>query len=80
MRVMTWRALSMSPWVMAGAPIVLLHSQTNQLLSVEGQSVMNDFGKELELCGHTSVAAGTSYKMEAGAGHSSTPHLKLSRF
>ena len=56
MRLMTWRALSVSPYaavfevltpeptkrlvsegvpVMAGAPIVLLHSQTNQCLSVE---------------------------------------------
>ena len=50
-------------YVTAGAPIVLLHSQTNQCLSVEGHELMNDFGKELEVCGHTSVSAGTSFVM-----------------
>ena len=60
----TKRLVSEGVPVMAGAPVVLLHSQTNQCLSVEGHELMNDFGKELEVCGHTSVSAGTSFVME----------------
>jgi hypothetical protein len=30
--------------VMAGAPVVLRHAQTNQCLSVEGHALVNDFG------------------------------------
>lgn len=60
----TKRLVSEGVPVMAGAPVVLLHSQTNQCLSVEGHELMNDFGKELEICGHTSVSAGTSYVTE----------------
>mmetsp|Transcript_18271 Transcript_18271/g.45445 ORF Transcript_18271/g.45445 Transcript_18271/m.45445 type:complete len:296 (-) Transcript_18271:170-1057(-) len=60
----TKRLVSEGVPVMAGAPIVLLHSQTNQCLSVEGHSLMNDFGKELELCGHTCASKGNSFLME----------------
>ena len=63
----TKRLVSEGVPVMAGAPIVLLHCQTNQCLSVEGHELMSDFGKELELCGHTSVSAGTSFVMEGMA-------------
>lgn len=50
--------------VMAGAPIVLLHCQTNQCLCVGTHGFANDFGKELEVCGHTETSVGNSYKME----------------
>lgn len=60
----TKRLVSEGVPVMAGAPVLLLHSQTNQCLSVEGHELMNDFGKELEVCGHTSVSAGASFVME----------------
>lgn len=63
----TKRLVSEGVPVMQGAPIVLLHCQTNQCLSVEGHALMNDFGKELEVCGHTSVSAGTSFVMEGMA-------------
>ena len=50
--------------VMAGAPVVLLHCQSNQCLCVGTHGFANDFGKELEVCGHTATSVGNSYKME----------------
>ena len=50
--------------VMAGAPIVLLHCQTNQCLSVPGPAFANDFGDELEVAGHTASGAGNAYVMQ----------------
>jgi len=50
--------------VMAGAPILLQHCATAQNLSVEGHSVMNDFGKELEVCSHNTVTMGNVTCME----------------
>ena len=50
--------------VMAGAPVVLLHCQSNQCLCVGTHGFANDFGKELEVCGHTETSVGNSYKME----------------
>merc|ERR1719453_1642140 len=50
--------------VMAGAPIILLHCATNQCLSCEGHAVHNDFGKELEICSHSTVTLGTVNNME----------------
>ena len=71
--------------VMAGAPVVLLHCQSNQVslflfyvpairltscfvhsqcLCVGTQGFANDFGTELEVCGHTATSVGNSYKME----------------
>ena len=58
------RLVSEGVAVMAGAPVVFLHCQTNQCLSVEGLSFTNDFGDELEVCGRTNVGAGNSYVME----------------
>lgn len=60
----TKRMVSAGVPVMAGAPIVLLHCGTNQCLSVEGHSVMNDFGKELEVCAHSAVTKGTVNNMQ----------------
>ena len=50
--------------VMAGAPVVLLHCQSNQCLCVGTHGFANDFGTELEVCGHTATSVGNSYKME----------------
>ena len=80
--------------VMAGAPVVLLHCQSNQVslflflaifwqflamvcmgnsadvvffsqcLCVGTHGFANDFGTELEVCGHTATSVGNSYKME----------------
>ena len=50
--------------VMAGAPVVLLHCQSNQFLCVGTHGFANDFGTELEVCGHTATSVGNSYKME----------------
>ena len=61
------RLVSEGVAVMAGAPVVFLHCQTNQCLSVEGFSFANDFGDELEVCGRTDVGAGNSYVMEGMA-------------
>jgi len=58
------RLVSAGVPVMVGAPIVLLHCGTNQCLSVEGHTVMNDFGKELEVCAHSSVTKGGILQME----------------
>lgn len=49
--------------LMAGAPVVLKHCQTNQCLAVPGFSFPNDFGHEFEVCGHTFVSAGNAYVM-----------------
>jgi hypothetical protein len=40
------------------------HCQTNQCLCVGTHGFANDFGKELEVCGHTETSVGNSYKME----------------
>jgi len=60
----TKRLVSEGVPVMVGAPIVLKHCATNQNLSVEGHSVMNYFGKELEVCSHNSASLGVQGQME----------------
>jgi len=60
----TKRLVSEGVAVMAGAPIVMLHCNTNQLASVSGAAFENDFGQELEVSGKTAVGAGNSYVME----------------
>lgn len=61
----TKRLVSEGVAVMAGAPIVVLHCNTNQLASVSDAAAFeNDFGRELEVSGKTAVGAGNSYVME----------------
>ena len=50
--------------VMAGAPVVLLHCQTNRCAAMEGAAFATDFGNELEVCGRTVTGAGNAYVMQ----------------
>ena len=45
---------------MAGAPIVLLHCQSNQCLCVGTHGFANHFGKEIEVCGLIATSVGNS--------------------
>jgi|TARA_B110000977_G_scaffold58688_1_gene79772 hypothetical protein len=60
----TKRLVSEGVPIMAGAPVVIKHCQTNQCLGVPGFSFENDFGGELEVCAHTFSSSGNAYVMQ----------------
>lgn len=54
----THRALSVGLEVLAGAPVMLVHSATQKPLLVEDQKYPNDFGMELELSARSAMNKG----------------------